>query len=248
MHVIHGTWIPDDTSDFMQNEAFYLWVETDTLLTSSDKRRCSAEAIHPRHLMNTALATFLIEELGVRESASGALEQTLCRKYFLLPIAADNAALFDKEALIRHFSECLLHDIVTGTPFTAKFDQQLSDTLLYGCVYPYRPAQFQTPDAALVDYKHWLSWRINLTRAHMEAGFTLCFRLEVASSNDIDNWQLHFLVTARHDPSLKLGLDEYWRLKPAARTAATRPFGQDFESGILKHTLHYNTYYIASRS
>ena len=37
----------------------------------------------------------------------------------------DGAALFDKESLLRHFSECLLHNIVTGTPFTAKFDQQI---------------------------------------------------------------------------------------------------------------------------
>ena len=32
----------------------------------------------------------------------------------------DGRGLFDKEFLLRHFSECLLHDIVTGTPFTRK--------------------------------------------------------------------------------------------------------------------------------
>ena len=31
MHVIHGTWIPDDTQEFTRRGAFYLWVETDTL-------------------------------------------------------------------------------------------------------------------------------------------------------------------------------------------------------------------------
>ena len=30
MHIIHGTWIPDDTHEFIQRGAFYLWVETDT--------------------------------------------------------------------------------------------------------------------------------------------------------------------------------------------------------------------------
>jgi SNF2 family DNA or RNA helicase len=375
MHVIHGTWIPDDAQEFIQNGAFYLWVETDTLPTSTGKLRHDADAVHPRHLMHAALATFLMEKLGLRESVSGALERTLSLKYFLLPTAGgkpspsfellryveeeepmdfdlvpwkvccykvsdvittlndihfialyaaedfqlgadflfwhqytqaikgiiakdqyipalkyrellpaaterkktkkiqndpnfelhpawellsdiyetaiqrsvaampgvctaglnsvDNAALFDKASLLRHFSECLLHNIVTGTPFTAKFDQQLADTLLYRCVYPYRPAPLQAPAEALEDYKNWLSWRTNLTRAHMEAGFTLCFRLEEAPSNDIDNWQLHFLVAARHDPSLKLSLDEYWSLKPRARTEATRPFGQDFEKQLL---------------
>ncbi len=145
----------------------------------------------------------------------------------------DDAALFDKESLLRHFSECLLHDIVTGTPFTAKFDQQIAGTLLYNCVYPYRPALSQDSADALENYKHWLAWRTNLTKAHTEAGFTLCFRLEEAPSTDIDNWQLHFLVAAKHDPSLKLSLDVYWRLKPQARAEATRHFGQDFEKNLL---------------
>jgi len=145
----------------------------------------------------------------------------------------EDAALFDKEDLLRHFSECLLHDIVTGTPFTAKFDQQIADTLLYRCIYPSRPALAQAPAEALEDYKHWLAWHANFTRAHTGAGFTLCFRLEEASAADIDTWQLHFLVAARHDPSLKLSLDEYWRLKPQARAEAARPFGQDFEKNLL---------------
>ena len=369
MHVIHGTWIPDDAHEFIESGAFYLWVETDTPPGTS---RRSADGVHPRHLAHTALATFLMEKLGLQEPVSGALARTLCIKYFLLPTAAgkpspsfellrymdeeepmefdlapwqvycyqvpdiitalndihfialnaaedfqlgadllfwhqysqalkgiiakdqyipalkyraisstppkgkraknissfelhpawellsdtyetaiqryvaampgvctaglnnpDGAALFGKESLLRHFSECLLHNVVTGTPFTAKFDQQIAGTLLYGCVYPYRPAPPQAPADALEDYKHWLAWRANLTRAHTEAGFTLCFRLEEAPSSDIDNWQLHFLVAARHDPSLKLSLDAYWHLKPKARTEAARHFGQDFEKNLL---------------
>ena len=377
MHIIHGTWIPEDTNEFIQRGAFYLWVETDT---PPGTKRSRTGTVHPKHLAQTALATFLTEKLGLREPVSGALERTLSTKYFLLPTVAggcpgdrdepspsfellryadeeepiefdlvpwqvccyqvpdiittlndihfmalhaaedfqlgadllfwyqyaqaikgilakdqyipalkyraipstptkgkraknipnsfelhpawellsdtyettiqryvdampgacaaglnspDGAALFDKESLLRHFSECLLHTIVTGTPFTAKFDQQIADTLLYGCLYPYRPALSQARADALEDYKHWLAWCKNFTRAHTEAGFTLCFRLEEASSSDIDNWQLHFLVAARNDPSLKLSLDEYWSLKPQARTEATRPFGQDFEKNLL---------------
>ncbi len=369
MHVIHGTWIPEDAHEFIQPGAFYLWVETDT---PTGAPRSRVGTVHPRHLAQSALATFLMEKLGLREPVSGALARTLSTKYFLLPTAAgkpapcfellryvdeaepiefdlvpwqvccyhvpdiittlndihfialhaaedfqlgtdllfwhqysqaikgiiakdqyipalkyreiattpakgkrakkttsfeihpawevlsdtyetaiqryvaampevcaaglnspEDAALFDKEDLLRHFSECLLHDIVTGTPFTAKFDQQIADTLLYRCIYPSRPALAQAPAEALEDYKHWLAWHANFTRAHTGAGFTLCFRLEEASAADIDTWQLHFLVAARHDPSLKLSLDEYWRLKPQARAEAARPFGQDFEKNLL---------------
>jgi SNF2 family DNA or RNA helicase len=372
MHIIHGTWIPEDTSEFIQRGAFYLWVETDI---PAGRTRSNAGAVHPRHLTQTALATFLIEKLGLPEHDSGALARTLCTKYFLLPTVAgkpspsfemlrymeeeepiefdlatwqvtcyqmsdiitalndihfialnaaedfqlgadllfwhqysqaikgivardqyiptlkyreilstptngkkgkqaknissfelhpgwellsdtyektiqryvaampgvctaglnssDGAALFDKESLLRHFSECLLHDIVIGTPFTMKFDQQIADTFLYRCVYPYRPVLSRASTDTLEEYKHWLTWRANLTRAHTDAGFTLCFRLEEAPSSDIDNWYLHFYVAARHDPSLKLSLEEYWSLHPRDRAEAARPFGQDFEKNLL---------------
>jgi hypothetical protein len=89
MHVIHGTWIPDDAHEFIQSGAFYLWVETDTPPGTSRRR---ADAVHPRHLAQSALATFLMEKLGLREPVSGALARTLSTKYFLLPTAADKPA------------------------------------------------------------------------------------------------------------------------------------------------------------
>ena len=371
MHVIHGTWIPDDQHEFTQRGTFYLWVETDT---PQSKSRHHGNTIHPRHLVDTTLATFLMEKLGLQESASGALARTLQMKYFLLPTAADKplpsfelqhyvdeevptefdmtpwqvccyrvsdvitalndihfialhaaedfqlgvdllfwhqysqalkgivakdqyipalkyrelsspvtkgkgkkadnnpsfelhpgwellsdtyettiqryaaampvvctaglnspdeAVLFDKESLLRHFSECLLHDIVTGTPFTLKFDQQIVDTILYRSLHPSQLTSVQASADALEDYKHWLVWRANFTRAHTQAGFTLCFRLEEASAFDADNWQLHFLVAAKHDLSLKLSLEDYWSLKPRMRTEAAQPFGQDFEKQLL---------------
>src|ERR1700693_1358671 len=85
MHIVHGTWIPDETNEFIQRGAFYLWVETDT---PAGRSRKSTDNIHPRHLAQTALITFLSEKLGLREPVSGALEHTLCIKYFLLPTVA----------------------------------------------------------------------------------------------------------------------------------------------------------------
>ncbi len=64
MHVVHGTWIPDDTYEFIQSGAFYLWVETDAPLGTSRRR---ADAVHPRHLMHKDLAAFLVEKLGLQE-------------------------------------------------------------------------------------------------------------------------------------------------------------------------------------
>ena len=84
MRIIHGTWIPDDAGEFVQRGAFYLWVETDA---PPGTARRHADADHPRHLAHTALATFLTETLGLRESVPGALARALSKKYFLLPTA-----------------------------------------------------------------------------------------------------------------------------------------------------------------
>src|SRR5436853_4797701 len=89
MHVIHGTWIPEATHEFIQKGAFYLWVETDTPMGESRSR---AGTVHPRHLGQSALSTFLTEKLGLREFAPGALARTLSTKYFLLPTSAGKPA------------------------------------------------------------------------------------------------------------------------------------------------------------
>src|SRR5690242_1626093 len=82
MHVVHGTWIPDDTQEFTQRGAFYLWVETDTP-SGAARRRGDAAHPHPRHLAHTALAAFLLEKLGRQESFPGTLVRTLSTKYVL---------------------------------------------------------------------------------------------------------------------------------------------------------------------
>src|SRR5438105_1712669 len=89
MHIIHGTWIPDNTHEFIQRGAFYLWVETDTPQGTSRSR---TSTVHPRHLAHTALTTFLMEKLGLRAPVSAALAPSLCVKYFLLPTAAGEPA------------------------------------------------------------------------------------------------------------------------------------------------------------
>ncbi len=368
MHIIHGTWIPDDTEEYVQRGGFYLWVETDT--PSRAKRGSSSPGIHPRHLVDAALVTFLDEKLGIRGAYEQATARTLCRRYFLLPTAggaplpsvemqpyvaqevpeafdlqpwqvccypvpdvlrtlnevhfvalnADRGfqlgadllfwyqfsqvikqviareqyipaityrklapvegkrsqrppafelhpgwailshlyevalphyvvampvlcaagstspatTVFSRESLLRHFAECLLHDVVTGIPLTAKQDQQLAGTFLYRAMYPYRPeTRSQPPEAALTEYRAWAAWRNQLTQAQTGTRFTLGFQLEDASAEDSDDWWLHFQVAARHDPSHRLRLAEYWALQPAARVRTTRAFGRDFEKHLL---------------
>ena len=59
MNVIHGTWIPNDTIDFIQSGNFYLWVESDGVQNPID------HTLHPQHLPEKACLDFLKNVLGV---------------------------------------------------------------------------------------------------------------------------------------------------------------------------------------
>ena len=57
MNVIHGTWIPKESQDFMQSGDFYLWVESDEL----DHK--TKPPLHPQHLSQKPCLEFLQTEL-----------------------------------------------------------------------------------------------------------------------------------------------------------------------------------------
>ena len=367
MHIVHGTWIPEATDEYVQTGGFYLWVESDT---PTRQVRSHNTSVHPRHLTNEALETFLAERLGLPRPAAPASFAPSTR-WFLLPSAADaplpsyellpyleapvptdfelacwqiccyrvpdvistlneihfvarhaaeefqlgadvlfwyqytqllkgilerdqyipalryrtlasatskrgrggekfevypgwellseayeaaiprfaaampvvcasgsdtpgGTELFSREALLRHCAECLLHEIVTTTPFTARFEQQIAGTLLYQCIHPSQVGSAVRSSAEqLQTYRQWAVWRQELTGAHTAAPFSLCFRLEEAPSTDTDAWQVHFLVAAKDDPSFRLSLADYWRLRPPARADLLRRFGQDFDKHVL---------------
>lgn len=65
---------------------------------------------------------------------------------------SDRIEFYDKETLLRHFSECLLTEIVTNTPSTAAFDKKIVDSFIYDCVYsPQSPLRWAN-ELALEDY------------------------------------------------------------------------------------------------
>ena len=52
MHIVHGTWIPEPAGEYVQSDAFYLWVEMDTPTRPPRSRIAN---VHPRHLADAAL-------------------------------------------------------------------------------------------------------------------------------------------------------------------------------------------------
>ncbi|MEC4815234.1 MAG: DEAD/DEAH box helicase, partial [Scytonema sp. PMC 1069.18] len=144
----------------------------------------------------------------------------------------DFVEFFDKETLLRHFSEYLLHNLVTHTPFTVAFDKQIVDTLVHSCLYPNQHNPLTT-DAHLEEYKQWLIWKTRITRTQSNAPFNLCLQLHSAPPDAIDNWFVQFLVADKKDPSLKLVLADYWTMSQKNKTGVYKQFGKDFETNLL---------------
>ena len=62
MKIVHGTWIPNAETEFIQSGSFYLWIETPILKKKLDPK----QQIHPGHLAKGDLINFLAQELGIK--------------------------------------------------------------------------------------------------------------------------------------------------------------------------------------
>ncbi|MBD2359919.1 DEAD/DEAH box helicase [Anabaena minutissima FACHB-250] len=378
MKVLHGSWIPNTSADFMQSGSFYLWVETPV----SKKKRTHPQ-VHPGNLSSEELISFLAETLGFKERELQ-LKQRISTQYFALPTAnnqplpspelikylevdvpeeyeefqywqvtcyktvgslksatainiikllkdihflalynanefqlgsdllfwyhytqefrqiilkdqyipslkyrpiaaakttkkkskspqpqefeiyagweiiseqyeaniqkyieymplicvagntiqSDKIEFFEQETLLRHFSECLLNNLVTNTPSTAAFDKQIADSLIYYCLYPQKHNPLRTY-TALQEYQQWLAWKNRIIRTQADSLFHLCFQLHSPTAEQIDNWQMQFLVSSKKDPSLKLALADYWTMNQKTKTGVNKEFGKDFDTNLL---------------
>ena len=141
---------------------------------------------------------------------------------------------YDKETLLRHFSECLLHNYVANTPIPGTFEKKIANSrLLTGCLNLQNSSIPWTDSQALAIYKQWQTWKQKLVAAQNNSAFQLCFQLQEASTQTPDRWYLKFLVAAKQDPSIKLELDDYWHLDSKAKQNIHQQFGKEFEKDLL---------------
>ena len=369
MKILHGTWIPQGGTDFVQNGGFYLWVETDSPAKQPKKQ---AEKRHPGQLNQNDLSSFLANDLKLPAPRYGDFSQNLSTKYLLLPSSENKPLpspelsryleteppeatgwkiweidcyhltpvikllnelhflglynvgemqlgadllfwyhysqsfksiifkdqyipalqyreiepkkgkskkgkksfeiypsweiispsyeanltyyldymplactsgldradsphqLYDRETLLRHFSECLLNKTVTNTPIPKTFEKKLTDSrLLVDCLrlnFPNRP---WTDTTALTEYQQWQTWRQKLIGSQDKSGFYLCFKLNEATEQYPNDWDLKFIVSLKQDPSLQLELDEYWRFNSKMQKAVKKQFGKEFDRDLL---------------
>lgn len=152
----------------------------------------------------------------------------ICVAGFSEPL--ETPAFYDRETLLRHFSESLLVDIVTHIPTTQAYDKTIAGTLLYACLHP--PGQPWKSAEKLEQYKQWQAWRDRIVRTQTEQPFYLCFQLQDPLQPE-DPWVLQLQVAPKSDPSLRVALLDYWRMNTKQQSQVKKQLGQDFEQHLL---------------
>ncbi len=170
------------------------------------------------------------------EIVSEAYEETLQRYVDYMPAACtagfaelpEVSHLYDKETLLRHCSESLLHDVITRTPLPQSFYKKIEGSLIYSCL----KSSHWTTNTELTLYRQWRPWRDRIARIQSTIPFYLCFQLQ--SPNDPDGfWQINFQVAPKAHPSLRISLSDYWRIKPHQQMALKLQLGESFEQELL---------------
>jgi SNF2 family DNA or RNA helicase len=150
--------------------------------------------------------------------------------------ANGDAVLWDKGNLLRHFSQCVLTNLVTRPLFPAAFTKKIRGSLLEECIRPHDPETVWGNNWALERYQQWQIWEKSLTTQYHK-GFRLCFQLLEADSEQTP-WRIKFFATAWQDPSLKLDLADYWHLNSKTKRPLLQSFGEDFEQQLLTNLAH----------
>ncbi|MEP0903881.1 DEAD/DEAH box helicase [Leptolyngbya subtilissima ST-M1] len=136
---------------------------------------------------------------------------------------------YDRKTLLRHFSECFVTDLVRGTNIPQSYLKTVENTLIQDCL------QVKAPGKSAIDlerYQQWQGWRDRIVRTQTDQTFYLYFHLQDPFKPE-DPWQLQFQVAPKDDPSLKVSLDDYWRMRPKQQAQVRAQLGDDFEQHLL---------------
>ena len=142
------------------------------------------------------------------------------------------AQFYEREMLLRHFSDCLLSNLMAQTRLTKAIEKKLENSLLSDCLSSRIQPLSKSPTAALAQYQQWQAWRDRIVRTQTKQPFLLYFHLQDPAKPD-DPWALRFQIAPKNDPSLRLTLEDYWRMRPQQQVQVKEQMGKDFEQNLL---------------
>ncbi|MGB3295153.1 MAG: DEAD/DEAH box helicase [Phormidesmis sp.] len=141
------------------------------------------------------------------------------------------AESYDRETLLRHFSECFLAELVSKTGFPQSFRKKIEGSLLEHCIFADLSSPWTSP-AWKEQYQQWQTWRDRITRSQTAIPFHIYFHLQEPDSSE-DTWQIQFEVAPKDDPSLRLPLADVWRLRGKREQELKKQLGDSFEQHLL---------------
>ncbi|MEM9541270.1 MAG: DEAD/DEAH box helicase [Cyanobacteria bacterium P01_E01_bin.42] len=142
----------------------------------------------------------------------------------------DMPKFYNPETLLRHFSENLLADLLSHTPKTAQFDRKIAGTILEECCD--RLDSPSSTERALENYQQWQTWRQKIDRSQATVSFILYFQL-ISPDVPEQAWFIEFLISPKDDPSSKLPLLDYWRMKKEQKSQVKKQMGENLEGNLL---------------
>ncbi|MEM1280263.1 MAG: DEAD/DEAH box helicase [Cyanobacteria bacterium P01_H01_bin.152] len=146
----------------------------------------------------------------------------------------DAPTLRDRESLLRHFSECWVHELVRRTKFSLPqvYLKRIENSLIQDCLSHDLQRPFWGTDWVSERYQQWQRWRDRISRSETAAPFHIAFKLEEPGKHE-DPWQILFYVAPKHDPSLQIALLDFWRLRGTQQRELRKQFGDEFEQHLL---------------
>ena len=153
----------------------------------------------------------------------------LCVAGFTKP--QDTPTFYDRETLLRHFSECWVDEFIKQTPLPQTFLNKVENSLIQSCLSLYVES-IRGDGTVLEQYQQWQGWRDRISRSETAAPFHICFRLQEPAKPE-DDWQIQFEVAPKQDPSLQVALLDFWRLRSSQQQELRKQFGEDFEQHLL---------------
>jgi SNF2 family DNA or RNA helicase len=165
----------------------------------------------------------------IRESVS--YMPIACAAGFETP--QDAPSFYDRETLLRHFSDCLLMDLMRQLHVTQAMQKTIDGTLVSNCLFPHETSYYSQHQPLTVEqYQQWQLWRDRIERTQSDMPFNLYFHLIDPIKAD-DSWHLLFEVAPKNDPSLRVVLQDFWRMRSSERDAVVQSLGGDFEEHLL---------------
>ena len=220
----------------------------DTIVSSTKTKGKQAKTITTTNTKRAAKAKAIIAVAEAKSSANtieiypgwefiGEEYETTIQQYVeympLVCVAGVNKPretpeFYDRTTLLRHFSECLLVNIMTHLPTTQLFEKNIADSFIYNCLH----GSGKVVKTSMEQLKQWQIWRDRIDRTQSEQSFHLYFKLQDPPQSEAP-WELQFQVAPKADPSLRLPLQDYWRMRSAEQKQVQQQMGQGFEQQLL---------------